>query len=272
MKEVPPRDPTVQPDPPAEGSGAREPANEPSAEEGNEQDRLSLSLRRIHARLSDKSELLKLHLKHYHLSLENFKRRTSQLQLPQEIYRKYAEVVRGCEACTRHATAPERSRVTGMRATDPGDLAFVDHVDLSIDRKVYVVLVVVDAASNKIWAGPQENKSHNETRAVMQQCFDEWSLTPKALCGDGYFMEPDFKEWYAFKGIKTIEFGPHTPWPNRAEAAVKLFKHYSEILITSIREMAETEPCLRQVTVREIMAKAVWARNLAVTYGLVVII
>jgi len=239
----------------------------PEDQQLDDEAKLKKSLTKIHEKLSKPVELLKLHLKHYHMSLENFKKRTSQLQIPAKVYQDYADVIRSCEACTKHAPAPERSRVTGMRATTPGDLVFVDHVDLVVDSNIFCVLVVIDAASNLIWAGAQPNKEHSETRAAMQRCFDEWHLRPKALCGDSYFMEPDFKEWYNFHGIKTIELGPHTPWPNRAEAAVKLFKHYSQILIDSIREYAEVEPAITQVTVRQILAKAVWARNLSLTYG-----
>ena len=43
------------------------------------------ALKRIHARLRKKDELLKLHLKHYHMTLPNFKRRTSHLQIPKDI-------------------------------------------------------------------------------------------------------------------------------------------------------------------------------------------
>ena len=68
-----------------------------------------------------------------------------------------------------------------MRATTPGDLVFVDHVDLAIDGRTYCTLVSVDAASNKIWAGPQEDKTHGESRSAMQKCFDEWNLIPQLL-------------------------------------------------------------------------------------------
>ena len=43
-------------------------------------------LAKIHARLRDKAELLKLHLKHYHMKTKNFKRRTSALKIPEDIY------------------------------------------------------------------------------------------------------------------------------------------------------------------------------------------
>ena len=46
---------------------------------------LPLALQRIHQKLSSPTELLKLHLKHYHMSLDQFKKRTSALKIPKEI-------------------------------------------------------------------------------------------------------------------------------------------------------------------------------------------
>ena len=45
-----------------------------------------MALRRIHEKLKDKTEPLKLHVKHYHMTTEQFKQRTSALRLPQAIY------------------------------------------------------------------------------------------------------------------------------------------------------------------------------------------
>ena len=57
--------------------------------------------RRIHEKLKDKSELLKLHVKHYHMTTEQFKKRTSALRLPQAIYDLYDEAVKSCEVCLK---------------------------------------------------------------------------------------------------------------------------------------------------------------------------
>ena len=47
---------------------------------------LSLALQRIHEKLQSPTELLKLHLEHRHMSTEQFKKRTSALKLPKDIY------------------------------------------------------------------------------------------------------------------------------------------------------------------------------------------
>ena len=59
-------------------------------------------LSKIHARLRDKAELVKLHLKHYHMKPKNFQRRTSALKCPKDIYDLYEEVVGECPACQKH--------------------------------------------------------------------------------------------------------------------------------------------------------------------------
>ena len=50
---------------------------------------------------------------------------------------------------------------------------------------------------------------------------------------------------------------PRTPWPNRAETAVRLFKRTFTILSKAVGE----DPSLRQVTCRQLIRKSVWARN-----------
>ena len=54
---------------------------------------LPLALHRIHEKLSHPTELLKLHLKHYHMSIEQFKKRASALKIPAKIYEEYEKVV-----------------------------------------------------------------------------------------------------------------------------------------------------------------------------------
>ena len=77
---------------------------------------LPLALHRIHEKLSHPTELLKLHLKHYHLSTEQFKKRASALKIPAKIYEEYDKVVKQCDTCQKSKIAPSRSRVSGMRS------------------------------------------------------------------------------------------------------------------------------------------------------------
>ena len=86
---------------------------------------LDLSLRRIHERLRNPAELLKLHLKHYHMTTEQFKFRTSQLQLPRDIIELYDKTVKSCIVCEKSKPVPQRSRVSGMRNEVFGDMIFL---------------------------------------------------------------------------------------------------------------------------------------------------
>ena len=62
---------------------------------------IPLALKRIHDKLSSPTELLKLHLKHYHMSTEQFKRRTSAVKIPASIYELYDKVTKQCETCQK---------------------------------------------------------------------------------------------------------------------------------------------------------------------------
>ena len=75
---------------------------------------LSLALQRIHDKLQSPTELLKLHLKHYHMTTEQFQRRTSALKLPKEIYDKFDQITKSCDTCSKAKIAPSRAKVSGI--------------------------------------------------------------------------------------------------------------------------------------------------------------
>ena len=82
--------------------------------------------------------------------------------------------MKSCESCNKHAPAPTRSRITGMRATNFGDLWFIDHVGIRVDKKIiYEVLVLIDAASNLVWARAQPNKLHDTTIDNLDVAIDD---------------------------------------------------------------------------------------------------
>ncbi len=80
-----------------------------------------VALRRLHQRLNSPLELYKLHLKHYHMSPAQFRRRTSELHLPEEACQKYDAVVKRCAIFAEGALRPRRSHVSGLRASNVGD-------------------------------------------------------------------------------------------------------------------------------------------------------
>ena len=103
----------------------------PQAEDGSNPLPVSLRLRK---RLSREVELYKLHVKHYHMSSLQFKKRKSQLALPDEICEKYDKVCKQCKICSSAVKAPPRSHASGMRSENFRDLVFVDHCFIPIDN------------------------------------------------------------------------------------------------------------------------------------------
>ena len=156
------------------------------------------------------------------MSLPNFKARTSMLEIPKRIYDMYDDVVKSCESCGKFEQAPERSRVSGYRANVSGDIWFLDHVDVTIGAYRYVVLVVIDAATNFICCEPQRDSATDLTKEAFRKIMDDMCCKPKAICADEYFTGDKLYPWFETLGIRIIRLGPMTPWPNRAEAAVKL--------------------------------------------------
>ena len=78
-------------------------------------------------RLRKEADLYKLHVKHYHTSPLQFRRRTSVLNLPGEIYEKYDSICKGCKVCSTSVAPPSRAKISGIRATTLGEIIFADH-------------------------------------------------------------------------------------------------------------------------------------------------
>ena len=74
------------------------------------------ALRIIINKLTDERNLRDLHLKHYHMSTAQFKKRTTHLDIPGTSYDLYRHVVKTCPFCSSVKPKPERSRVSGLRA------------------------------------------------------------------------------------------------------------------------------------------------------------
>ena len=78
-------------------------------------------------KLSDERNLRDHHLKHYHMSTAQFKKRTTYLDIPEKVYDFYQHVVKTCPFCNSTKPRPDRSLVSGLRAEEFGDLIFLDH-------------------------------------------------------------------------------------------------------------------------------------------------
>ena len=216
---------------------------------------------KLHQRLSKRTELLKLHLKHYHMSSAQFRRRTSELYLPEGIYRMYENVVKECEICQKTKPAPPRSRFSGVRAKEFGDVVFMDHCEIKHMTKKHQLFLVLDGATSLLWGATQQEG----TEPVTQDLFREWmhvhSCKPRWVVADMAFFTPSWMTFWKTHGVKTMPTGRATPWPNRAETAVRLFKRQYEKMLTD----ASTHPTLNKVTLRDLIRECCWARNTTLT-------
>ena len=225
---------------------------------GSEAQALTPAYCKMIKRLDDKVELYQLHVKHYHMSPTQFRLRTSMLNLPDRIYEKYEEVYNKCRVCSMSVAPPPRAKISGIRASVFGDVIFVDHCE--IEKKKYVVLLVLDGATNLLWATAQNSLDKKETLVHLREWNEQNNCIPKAMVGDEASFSDEFNECYKFHGIKGLPCGPRTPWPNRAETAVRLFKRQRSLMNTSL----EGER-FNGVTIRQAVKMTVWARNTQLT-------
>ena len=228
---------------------------------GSEAQALTPAYRKMIKRLDDKVELYKLHVKHYHMSPTQFRRRTSMLNLPERIYEKYEDVFNKCRVCSMSVAPPPRAKISGIRASVFGDVVFVDHCEIELKKKKYVVLLVLDGATNLLWATAQNSLDKKETLTHLRSWNEQNNCIPKAIVGDEAFFSDEFLEYYKFHGIKDLPCGPRTPWPNRAETAVRLFKKQWTIMAMSL----EGDERFNGVTIRQAVKMTVWARNTQLT-------
>ena len=237
-------------------------------EEPSEPIKLPIALRRIHDKLRDPTELYKLHLKHHHISLSQFKQRTSALQIPKDIYEAYDEIVKKCETCQTVKSAPSRARTSGLRSATFGDLTFVDHGEITLPSGLEKLMFIIfyDGETNLVTARAVENQTTDSIITQMTEYFEVYQLSPKVVVGDQQFMSVELEAYYARNGIKPVGIGPDTPWPNRAEAAVRLTKHQIKLMLDGLIK-GFGAASLENVTYHSLVRQACVTRNSMVTYG-----
>ena len=143
---------------------------------------------------------------------------------------------------------------------------FADHAEFTVEqesgtKEKYLALLILDAASSELWADACTSASVDESLELFRQWMDQKQCRPKALVADMAFSGPTFQKFYAFHNIKYIPTGSYTPWPNRAEAAVRLFKRTFAVLAKDV----SADPTIKFPTFRQLVQKVRWARNQAPT-------
>ena len=105
-----------------------------------------------------------------------------------------------------------------------------------------------------------------ENITVLTNYFDQYHLQTKSVVGDQAFMAEAWEHFYQPLDITLISLGPNTPWPNRAEAAVRLLKAQLKIMLNSIKS-GNAPATLKKMTYRQLLTAAATVRNQTVTYG-----
>ena len=114
------------------------------------------------------------------------------LGLPGSVYEKHEDMYNKCRVCSTSIAPPPRDRVSGIRATNFGDVIFVDHAEIHLGKSKYVVLLVLDGASNLLWATAQNSLNNKETIQALRLWSDEHNCMPEAIVGDEAFFKKTF--------------------------------------------------------------------------------
>ena len=122
-------------------------------------------------------------------------------------------------------------------------------------------LIVLDGAASHLAAYPCKSTSSSEVLSKLHEWIDTFQMNPKAICADTAFHHPhDMLAFYRMHNVKRLLTGPHTPWPNRAEMGVRLFKKFLSVLVdTASKNLDQTT--LSQITTAQLMRKAATVRN-----------
>lgn len=182
------------------------------------------SLRRLHNRIRH----MRSHFQYPPnlLSHDTQTRPTKALDIALPAYRyEYYEVVcKKCKDGLTYSPAPSRARVSGVRADIFGDIFLIDHAEMHDLGARHISQIVLGAAPALLYAhaqSTQEVHAHLDNILTLLYCME---CNSKAVVPYLAFRTDDFESCYTHHRILYIAIGARTPWPNRAEAAVRLHK------------------------------------------------
>ena len=81
---------------------------------------------------------------------------------------RLSRAVKGCKVCGTSVPSPPRATVSGMCASEFGDVIFVDHQQIQFRTANYVVLLVLDGATNLLWVTAQKTLLPEETISALR--------------------------------------------------------------------------------------------------------
>ena len=127
----------------------------------------------------------------------------------------------------------------------------------------HTFFLILDGATNLIAAYPVASTNENEAREAVREFMHHYQVKPKRIVADSMFMTERWKQFYTTYDIQPVALGPYTPWPNRAEASVRVFKKHIHQLVQDFKN----DPIKKAATIRTLLREACWARNVSCTYG-----
>ena len=105
------------------------------------------------------------------------------------------------------------------------------------------------------------NRTGSLTISHLQEYLETYQLNPKYIVADQAFMGTELEEYYNRQKLRPISLGPGTPWPNRAEAAIRMFKRQVHLMLTSLKD----DPLLANISYRQLLRQACISRNTMIT-------
>ena len=131
-------------------------------------------------------------------------------------------VVKTCPFCNSTKPRPDRSRVSGLRTEECGDLNFLDHGSGKIGDKNLSISDCFAWRDITFW-------QHIHARVPLHR-----KSFPNFMNGGTLFrwIQRRFhhphgvQTFYRMHNVKRLPTGPHAPWPNRAEMRIRLFNNF----------------------------------------------
>ena len=131
------------------------------------------ALQKIINKLSDVRNLNDFHLKYYHMSSAQIKKRTTHLDIRGKVDDLCQHVVKTCTCCNSRKPRPDRSRVSRLRAEEFGELIFLDLGSRKIGDQTFGFLIVLDGATAHLTTYPCKSASPSE---VISNLMSGWKL------------------------------------------------------------------------------------------------
>ena len=139
------------------------------------------------------------------MSIAQFKKRTTHLDIPGKAYDLYQLMVKTGPCCNPTKPRPDRSRVSGLGAEQFGDLIFLDHGLRRNGDKTFGFHIQGGATSH-LTAYPCKSTSSSEVISKLHEWMDTFQMNPKAICADMACHHPHYMQ--AFDGMHNMKRPP----------------------------------------------------------------